>query len=107
MTTKTALTLTKAAPRVAKHAGARPTASTTTAATKPCRLRWRTRVLMAERGVRSVSALRRQLAELGIAISDAQLGRIVDGRSSHFNSQVIAGLLTALDCGLNELIAVR
>ncbi len=78
-----------------------------TAKAKPCRLLWRTRVVMAERGVRSVSALRRQLAALGIEISEAQLGRIVDGRSSHFNAQVIAGLLTALNCGLSDLIAVR
>lgn len=78
-----------------------------TAKTKPCRLLWRTRVVMAERGVRSVSALRRQLAALGIEISEAQLGRIVDGRSSHFNTHVIAGLLTALNCGLSDLIAVR
>ncbi len=74
---------------------------------KPRRLLWRTRVVMAERGVRSVSALRRKLAGLGIEISDAQLGRIVDGKSSHLNSKVIGGLLAALDCGLNDLLAVR
>jgi DNA-binding Xre family transcriptional regulator len=62
---------------------------------------------MAERGVRSVSALRRQLATLGIEISDAQLGRIVDGRSSHFNAAIVGGLLAVLDCGLSDLIAVR
>ena len=70
-------------------------------------LQWRTRVVMAERGVRSVSALRRQLQKLGIDISDAQLGRIVDGKSSHFNSRVVAGLLTALNCGLDDLLAVQ
>lgn len=74
---------------------------------KARRLKWRTRVVMAERGVRSVSALRRKLEELGIPISDAQLGRIVDGKSSHFNSAVLGGLLTVLNCGLNDLIAVR
>jgi len=79
--------------------------STTT--TRPRRLKWRARVVMAERGVRSVSALRRRLAELGIEISDAQLGRIIDGKSSHFNSVVIGGLLAALDCGLSDLFAVR
>lgn len=73
---------------------------------KSRQLQWRARVVMAERGVRSVSALRRKLSELGIEISDAQLGRIIDGRSSHFNSVVIAGLLTVLDCGLNDLLRV-
>jgi DNA-binding Xre family transcriptional regulator len=80
---------------------------TSTTSTKPRRLKWRTRVVMAERGVRSVSALRRQLEDLGIKISDAQLGRIVDGKSSHFNSAVLGGLLAVLNCGLSDLIAVR
>jgi hypothetical protein len=74
---------------------------------KPRRLKWRARVVMAERGVRSVSALRRKLATLGIEISDAQLGRIIDGKSSHFNATVVGGLLAALNCGLDELFAVR
>lgn len=78
-----------------------------TSNSKPRRLKWRTRVLMAERGVRSVSALRRKLLDLGVDISDAQLGRIVDGKSSHFNSTVVGGLLTVLNCGLDDLIAVR
>lgn len=75
--------------------------------TQPRRLNWRARVVMAERGVRSVSALRRRLAELDIEISDAQLGRIIDGKSSHFNSVVVGGLLAALDCDLTDLFAVR
>ena len=75
--------------------------------TKPRRLKWRTRVVMAERGIRSVSALRRKLEDLGVDISESQLGRIIDGKSSHFNSVVVGGLLTALDCGLNDLLAVR
>ena len=71
------------------------------------RLKWRARVVMAERGVRSVSALRRKLSTLGIEISDAQLGRIIDGKSSHFNATVVGGLLAVLNCGLDELFAVR
>jgi DNA-binding Xre family transcriptional regulator len=59
---------------------------------------------MAERGVRSVSALRRELEAIGIEISDAQLGRIVDGKSSHFNSVVLAGLMTVLKCKLEDLL---
>jgi hypothetical protein len=91
------------------------TASATTSAasavasssTKPRRLKWRTRVVMAERGIRSVSALCRKLDALGVQISDAQLGRIIDGKSSHFNSAVVGGLLAALDCGLADLFVVR
>ena len=88
-------------------ASAKPAKSAAASKTKPCRLLWRTRVVMAERGVRSVSALRRELEALGIAISDAQLGRIVDGRSSHFNTRVLAGMLTALNCGLSDLLTKR
>lgn len=78
-----------------------------TTATKPRRLKWRTRVVMAERGIRSVSALCRKLDALGVDISASQLGRIIDGKSSHFNAKVVGGLLTALDCGLNDLLVVR
>ncbi len=78
-----------------------------TTASKPRRLKWRTRVMMAERGIRSVSALSRKLGELGVDISESQLGRIIDGKSSHFNAKVVGGLLTALDCGLNDLLVVR
>ena len=78
-----------------------------TTASKPRRLKWRTRVMMAERGIRSVSALSRKLGELGVDITESQLGRIIDGKSSHFNAKVVGGLLTALDCGLNDLLVVR
>jgi Cro/C1-type HTH DNA-binding domain len=64
-------------------------------------------VVMAERGIRSVSALCRKLDELGVDISESQLGRIIDGKSSHFNSAVVGGLLAALDCGLTDLFVVR
>lgn len=74
--------------------------------TKPRRLKWRTRVVMAERGIRSVSALRRKLDALGVDISESQLGRIIDGKSSHFNSAVVGGLLTALNCDLTDLFSV-
>ncbi|MFN0313531.1 MAG: helix-turn-helix domain-containing protein [Burkholderiales bacterium] len=75
-------------------------------ATKPRRLKWRTRVVMAERGIRSVSALCRKLGAVGVDISESQLGRIIDGKSSHFNATVVGGLLTVLDCGLSDLLAV-
>lgn len=73
---------------------------------KPRRLQWRARVMMAERGIRSVSALSRQLNTLGVSISESQLGRIIDGKSSHFNSAVVGALLTALDCPLTDLLVV-
>ena len=74
---------------------------------QPRRLQWRARVVMAERGIRSVSALSRRLNSLGVDISESQLGRIIDGKSSHFNAAVVGALLTALDCGLSELLVVN
>lgn len=74
---------------------------------KPRQLKWRARVVMAERGIRSVTALSRKLKACGIDISDSQLGRIIDGKSSHFNSAVVGALLTVLDCPLDELFAVN
>lgn len=73
---------------------------------KPRRLKWRARVVMAERGIRSVSALSRKLKALGVNISESQLGRIIDGKSSHFNSAVVGALLAALDCRLTDLLVV-
>ena len=73
---------------------------------KPRQLKWRARVVMAERGIRSVTALSRQLKRCGIDISGSQLGRIIDGKSSHFNAAVVGALLTVLDCPLDELFVV-
>jgi hypothetical protein len=73
---------------------------------QPRRLQWRARVVMAERGIRSVSALSRKLHTLGVSISESQLGRIIDGKSSHFNSAVVGALLTVLDCPLTDLFTV-
>ena len=63
----------------------------------------RIRVRMAEAGIRSVSALKRQLARYGITISDAQLGRVVDGKVEHISIRVIEGLIAVLRCGLDDL----
>ena len=63
----------------------------------------RIRIRMAESGIRSVSALKRQLARYGITISDAQLGRVVDGKVEHVSMRVIEGLIAVLGCGLQDL----
>ncbi len=70
------------------------------------RLILRARTVMAERGVRSVSALQRSLAAIGIAISVPQLIRVVDGDAKHLNKDVIEGLLTVLNCGVADLFAI-
>lgn len=68
------------------------------------KLVWRVRVVMAERGIRSVSELVRQLDSIGVSISVAQLGRLIDGKTQLWNQQVIEGLMTVLDCELSDLL---
>lgn len=65
---------------------------------------WRARVVMAERGIRSVSELVRKLDEIGISISVAQLGRLIDGKTQHWNQEVIEGMMTVLNCTLADLL---
>ena len=66
----------------------------------------RARSVMVDRGFRSVSALQRSLAAVGVAISVPQLIRVVDGSAKHINKEVIEGLLTVFDCGIGDLFAV-
>jgi hypothetical protein len=66
----------------------------------------RARSVMVDRGFRSVSALQRSLAAIGVAISLPQLIRVVDGDAKHINKDVIEGLLTLFDCGIGELFSV-
>ena len=72
----------------------------------PATLAFRIRVVMAERGIRSVAALQRMLKAIGVEISVPQLIRIVDGQSSHISTAVLGGLISVLQCGIEELISV-
>ena len=69
----------------------------------PRKVTWRVRVLMAERDIRSVSELVRRLDEIGVSISVAQLGRLIDGKTTHWNQEVLEGLTTVLDCDIGDL----
>ena len=64
---------------------------------------WRVRVLMAERNVRSVSELVRRMDDIGVSISIAQLGRLIDGKTQHWSQEVIEGLMTILECQVGDL----
>ena len=72
----------------------------------PVTLAFRIRVVMAERGIRSVAALQRMLKVIGVDISVPQLIRIVDGQSTHVSTVVLGGLIAVLQCGIEDLIAV-
>ncbi|MDR1708372.1 MAG: helix-turn-helix transcriptional regulator, partial [Candidatus Accumulibacter sp.] len=62
----------------------------------PATLAFRIRVVMAERGIRSVAALQRKLKNIGVEISVPQLIRIVDGQSTHVSTAVLGGLVAVL-----------
>ena len=64
---------------------------------------WRVRVLMAERNVRSVSELVRRMEDIGVSISIAPLGRLIDGKTQHWSQEVIEGLMTILECQVGDL----
>lgn len=73
---------------------------------KPSRRRtvvWRVRILMEQRGIPSVSELVRQLDGIGVSISIAQLGRLIDGKAQHWSKEVIEGLITILNCKIGDL----
>ena len=72
----------------------------------PVTLAFRIRVVMAERGIRSVAALQRMLKTIGVDISVPQLIRIIDGQSTHVSTAVLGGLIAVLQCGIEDLIAV-
>ena len=72
----------------------------------PATLAFRIRIVMAERGIRSVAALQRLLDGIGVKISVPQLIRIVDGQSSHVSTMVLGGLIAVLQCGIADLIEI-
>ncbi|CAG1002155.1 hypothetical protein BURK2_03111 [Burkholderiales bacterium] len=58
---------------------------------------------MAERNIRSVSELVRRLEGIGVSISIAQLGRMIDGKTQHWSQDVVEGLITILECRVGDL----
>jgi DNA-binding Xre family transcriptional regulator len=71
------------------------------------KLHFRTRILMAEKGVRTVTELGKKLEALGVTISVSQLGRIIDGKSAHIDRAVLEGMLAVFDCGIVDLLEVK
>jgi DNA-binding Xre family transcriptional regulator len=64
---------------------------------------WRVRVLMAEHNIRTVTELAQRLEEVGVSISIAPLGRLIDGKVQHWSQEVIEGLMAVLECEIGEL----
>ena len=94
----------RAAARARKSVSSNPSRKSKSTPLK--RLVLRVRNVMVEHGFRSVSALQRSLAAIGVAISVPQLIRVVDGDARHINKDVIEGLLTLFDCTIGDLLVV-
>lgn len=66
-------------------------------------LKSRVRVVMAERGIHTITELSRRLKAIHLDVSKYQLGRFIDSHTPLWNPWIIAGLLTVLDCELTDL----
>lgn len=69
-------------------------------------LAWRLRVLMAERDIRTTRELRRRLMDVGVSVSEPQLGRVVKRLPKQLNSELLAALCAVLKVSPGELIAI-
>lgn len=70
-------------------------------------LRWRLRVMMAERNITTVTELGRRLKAAGVPMSSQQLTRVVAEMPQRLNTELLAALLTVLDCRVEDLIQVQ
>lgn len=70
------------------------------------RLEWRVRVIMAERGIKTITELRQRLVTVGVEISTTQLGRVLDALPDRISSELLAGFTTVLQCEIGDLLRV-
>lgn len=71
------------------------------------KIEWRLLNMMAERRIRTVTALRKLLLSHDIEISSQQMGRLVNQFPERLNTQYLRGLLTVLNCDITDLIRVH
>lgn len=68
-------------------------------------IEWRLNVVMSERRIRTITELKRRLAnEAGVHISSAQLGRVVWERPQKLSMELLAGLVKVLDCQIGDIM---
>lgn len=71
------------------------------------KIEWRLLNMMAERRIRTVTALRKLLLSHDIEISSQQMGRLVNQFPERLNTLYLRGLLTVLNCDITDLIRVH
>lgn len=71
---------------------------------KTSQLVWKLRTVMSDRDIRSATELHRRLEPYGIDITSHQLSRIVSKLPARLNTDVLAALMTELDCEASDLL---
>jgi len=69
-------------------------------------IKWRLKVLMAEREINTAKELQQMMVEIGVGISTNQMARIVASRPDRLTMKIFEGLLTVLDCEPQDLLQV-
>lgn len=67
-------------------------------------VRNRLAVLMAERGIRSVSELQRLIQDRGLTISRRTLDKFYNNESNRFDMDTLATLCVILDCQIGDIL---
>lgn len=70
-------------------------------------LNWRLHTVMSSRGIRTATELHRRLEPYGIDITSHQLSRIVAKLPARLNTDVLAALMTELECSADELLQLN
>lgn len=67
-------------------------------------VRNRLAVLMAEKGIRSVSELQRMIQEEGLTISRRTLDKFYNNESNRFDMDTLATLCVILNCQIGDIL---
>lgn len=70
---------------------------------RKARMEWHLTTVMARRKVRTATDLHRQLLDIGIEISSAQLSRLMNENPRRLSSEVMYGLTKVLQCDVSDL----
>lgn len=66
-------------------------------------MEWHLSAVMGQRKVRTATDLHRQLLEIGIEVSSAQLSRLMNENPKRVSSEVMYGLTKILQCDVSDL----
>lgn len=73
----------------------------------PLSIHWKLHTIMSDRGIRTATELHRRLQPYGIRLTSHQLSRVVAGLPARLNTELLAALLTELECTPNDLLRLN